>query len=550
MPSATRRRPFALVLDTLRGHATSTAVWIVAGGLTMFGMAIAVSNEMRDFPGGPEALAAGVAASAEAMRAMRWPAERLDTLGGYVTYHNVILFNFLLALYGAVQGTRAIRRGEERHALEELLATGVSRAAVVRDRAIGFAATVALISIGLGLATAAGLAHGGAPNLTGALITLGTTGLVAMVGYALGLLTSQLVGTARAAAGVSGALLTALYVTTNVWDQLGPAGVVRFASPFHYANLSRALVPGHGLDGAGTATLVGMTVGLTGLAAWAFARRDYGAPLWSRRAGARRVRGGRPAVPRVMLSSVWTAILRRGGAGLLAWAASAAVLAGLMATLQPAVMKVWASFDFIGALAGGPGIGAEAAYWSLSSTMVAPVIAAYVIAQSSGWVADLAQGRVALLLAGPSSWSRLVAGRLLALAVGVAVITGAGMGALALGAIAVGAELDAAGMGRIAVASVLFGAALGGLGAVTVAALRRGAAVIVLACVIAASYLLAYLVPMFGWPEWLNRLSVFWAFGQPYLRWPPWSALTVLLAFAILGSVAAAAISERTPKVT
>src|SRR5665648_1277255 len=62
--------------------------------------------EMKDFPGGSQALAASISASAEAMRPLRWPAERLDTLGGYLTYHNVILFNLILAIYGAVQGAR------------------------------------------------------------------------------------------------------------------------------------------------------------------------------------------------------------------------------------------------------------------------------------------------------------------------------------------------------------------------------------------------------------------------------------------------------------
>ena len=111
-PRVRQRAP--LVRDTLRAHRVGAAVWIVAGGLTMLGMGAAVATEMADFPGGPQALAASVAAGAEAMRLLRWPAERLDTLGGYVTYHNVILFNVLLAIYGVIQGARDIRGGEER----------------------------------------------------------------------------------------------------------------------------------------------------------------------------------------------------------------------------------------------------------------------------------------------------------------------------------------------------------------------------------------------------------------------------------------------------
>jgi hypothetical protein len=42
---------------------------------------------------------------------------------------------------------------------------------------------------------------------------------------------------------------------------------------------------------------------------------------------------------------------------------------------------------------------------------------------------------------------------------------------------------------------------------------------------------------------------VFWAFGHPYLRLPPTSGLIVLGVLAVAGSIAAAALAERTPKV-
>ena len=71
----------------------------------------------------------------------------------------------------------------------------------------------------------------------------------------------------------------------------------------------------------------------------------------------------------------------------------------------------------------------------------------------------------------------------------------------------------------------------------------------VLAVLVGASYILGYFVPMFGWPDWLNRLSVFWAFGQPYLEWPASTGLVTMLVLAVPGAVLAAAIAERTVKV-
>ena len=78
---------------------------------------------------------------------------------------------------------------------------------------------------------------------------------------------------------------------------------------------------------------------------------------------------------------------------------------------------------------------------------------------------------------------------------------------------------------------------------------RRSVAVTVLAVLVGLSYLMSYLVAMLEWPHWLNRLSVFWAFGHPYLAWPSPAQWVVLLALAIPGSLAAAALAERTPKV-
>ncbi len=535
--------------ETLRTLRTSAIVWVLGGGLTMYVMAMAIATEAKDFPGGWQALAVSVTAGAEAMRVLRWPAERLDTLGGYVTYHNVIFFNLFLGIYGAVQGAKAIRGAEERHALEEVLATGARRSRVVRDRTAGFAIAMAAISTGLALGVAAGLAGGGEPDVAGSLITLGASGLAAMVGYGIGLLAGQLITSARSAAGASSVVVTALYVITNMGDELGPFAFLAYFSPFTYANYSRALVPGYGFDPLACAMLVAMAAVLIGLATWAFVRRDYAAALWARRPTTAPEEGA-TKVPTALLSSVWTATLRRGRYGLLAWAIGASTLTALMAVLQPVVMDVWSAFDFIGALAGaGPGLTAETVYWSFTGALVSPVIAAYVIVQASGWVADLAQGRVEILLAGPVSWTRLVLERLLAVAVGVLAVTLASLGTLVASAAAIGSAVDAAGLGRLTVTTLLFGAALGAVAAILVAWLRRGVAVTVLAVVVGMSYLIAYLVPFLNWPDWLNRLSVFWAFGQPYLEWPTTARLTVLFALAVPGAAAAAAIAERSPKV-
>jgi ABC-2 type transport system permease protein len=63
-----------------------------------------------------------------------------------------------------------------------------------------------------------------------------------------------------------------------------------------------------------------------------------------------------------------------------------------------------------------------------------------------------------------------------------------------------------------------------------------------------ASYLLVLLVPLFAWPDWIARMSLFGAFGHPYLEVPKLAGAAVLIGLAALGSVAAALIAQRSPK--
>src|SRR5512135_329139 len=188
-----------LIADTLRAHRTGIILWAIAGAATQVATTSMLAQEFRTTPGGAAALAPGVEAAAEALRVLRWPAERLDTLGGYITYHNVLLIPLFLGLYAAIAGAQAIRGAETGGSLEEILATGWRRWAVLRDRALGFLVATALIALGVGAGTAIGLAAGGESNTVGAFVAIGEAALCAFTFYALGVLVAQLTRTARTA---------------------------------------------------------------------------------------------------------------------------------------------------------------------------------------------------------------------------------------------------------------------------------------------------------------------------------------------------------------
>lgn len=537
-----------LVADTLRTHRTGIILWMVVGAAAQVTTATMLAREFSTTPGGGAALAPGVEAAAQALRVLRWPAERLDTLGGYLTYHNILLIPLLLGLYAAIAGSQAIRGGEAAGSLEEVLATGVRRSAVVLDRAIGFLIATALIAFGLGAGTAVGLAAGGEPDVAGSFVAVGEAALCAFTFYALGLLIAQTTRTARTAAGITALVMSALYVFTNVWDKAGAFGAARFISPFFYFEQSRVLVPGHGFDLAATVAMAVMAVVILTAAAWAFERRDYASVLGARPT----VEAARQTVSvmRPWLVSIWSSSLVRQRYGLLAWAAGTASMAGLVAYLEPEVRKLWADVDYFRRFIVISGTGSLTdQYVAFAGTLLAPVAAAYVTTQVAAWISDLRQGRVELMLSSPMAWTRLVVERMLAVAGGITVIVVAATGGLVAGAAAAGVPLHGEGLVRMAADSLLFGLAIAGVGAVLAAWMRTGLATAILAVFVVVTYLVDLLTPAYDWPSWIGKLSVFEAFGQPYVGVPELSGLGLLAGLALLGTAVAAWISERSPKV-
>lgn len=538
------RRP--LVADTLRAHRWGTGAWILGSAVAMVAIAAGFDTEVARFTGGASAMAESMRPGVEAMRLLRWPADRIDTLGGYLTYHNVTLFVLFLTLYAAVQGAHAIRGAEPTGVPALLLAAGRSRTGVLIDRAAGFAATMGLISAGLGAGLALAMAAGGQPDTGGAFITALAAGLCAYTGYALGVLVSQVTASPRASTGLSALVLTGLYLLTNVSDEIGPLGVIRYLSPFHAFNQSRALVPGHGLHAPSALALIVAAVILLAAAGWAYHRRDYDTGLW-----AHRPRATRPVRPvqRPALRHVWTATLLRQRIGLLTWSLAAAAGMTMMAWLEPTVADTWNKFQYTQRLLGAdPTHSVADQYLALAGQLIVPITVAYVITQANSWVSDLRQGRVELLLSAPLSWPRLVWQRLLAVLAGALIITVVALVALAVTAAAVGAGVDWPGLARLTAVTLLLTAALAAIAALVVAWLRSAAAVAVLTVYVAASYLLMYLVPLFAWPDWVNRTTIFGAYGNPYLDLPATSGLTVLAALTIGGGVLAATIAHHTPK--
>jgi ABC-2 type transport system permease protein len=535
-----------LVADTLRSRRLAAAVWIVVGAAFMLVIGFGYVEEVKAYPGGAPAMGAALEAAAQAMRLLRWPAERLDTFGGYITYHNLTVIALALGMWGAIQGARLVRDPRAEGQLEYVLSTGAPRWRVLASRVTGFVITLVVVAAGIGIGLAAATAVAGVFDLSGSMIAMTSAGLAALACFGLGLVTGQLVGSARLAAGVSSLAIIGMYLLTNVWEELGWIGGLRYLSPFYHSNQSRVLVPGESLDPTATTVLIGMAVAAIGVGVWAFQRRDLRAPLWNLPARA----GAAPSPRRVASRSYWWGESSRHRVSLVAWPLGAAFITALMAWLEPVVIEVWDELGFSEFLsAAESGVSVADQYLSFASQLVAAVVAAYAITQAAGWVAEMRDRRVEMFLSHPVSWQRLILQRLAVASVGVLAIAAASAFGLFMGSVVVDAPLNLAGLLRTIPITLILGLAILGLGAVLVAWTPTSTSVILLSAVIFASYLLAFVIPLFDLPDWTMNISLFGAYGQPYLELPDAEGLLLLTVLALAGGVVAPWLAARHPKV-
>jgi ABC-2 type transport system permease protein len=141
---------------------------------------------------------------AEGMRFFGDPVA-LTTPTGYATWKTMGALPALLGIWAVLAGARLLRREEERHSLDVLLATPCSRARVLGEKGVALIIALAAIGILIGLGAMGGEAKAGVPVDGGGAIMAGlNASLAALVFAMLALLLSQMVRSAGAAALLTG----------------------------------------------------------------------------------------------------------------------------------------------------------------------------------------------------------------------------------------------------------------------------------------------------------------------------------------------------------
>jgi ABC-2 type transport system permease protein len=540
-----RSTNFAVILGALREKRTTIIAWFFAGAIAMYFEAIAIAAELRDYPGGPEALAKSIMPTIEGMRIIRWPADRLDTLGGYLTYHNVILFNFFLALFAAVQGARLMRHLEENKDIDFYLSTGISRRRLISLRSIAYFLSQILISLGLGAGTAYALATSNAADTKGSFITLLAGGICIFPFFGLGVLISQFLSSARTASGATSIVVTALYLLGNIADKYSWLTWIKYLSPFNYANWSRPVIPGFGVNYISWLAMLLVGVFFIVVAVQIADNRDIGSVAFARADKKKKMRKSSSFVPKTLVGD----ILYRQRVGLIAWTVVTTLFITVFVSMMSGIVDIWNKFAFLQQFASA-GFGSDAAqqYLAMVYEILPPFLAGFVITQSSKWSTDLSQGRVQLFLSTPVSWSGLILRRIAATMIGVEFLIIFSLTAIAIGSKAQGAGVYPSAILRVFVMTNLFSLAFASLSAILVSLLRGRSSTQIVSIYVGAAWMITFMVPYLKWPSWVIRFSIFDAIGHPFVKWPGNLNIILILVVAIPGLILAMQISERTSK--
>lgn len=158
----------------------------------------------------------------------------------------------------------------------------------------------------------------------------------------------------------------------------------------------------------------------------------------------------------------------------------------------------------------------------------------------SGWASDETSGRLELLLATPLARARWLLHSGLGVMVGIAIVTGMVMAGIALGTWSAGTEVLTPVVGGLAVG--LYAAALAGVGIAIGGIFGAGVAGTAVVAITLLTWLLDFLVPSLGLPDWLHQLALSSHLGQPMIG--AWDAAGVALCLLLaVGGLAVGAVA-------
>src|SRR5260370_11674496 len=196
-----------------------------------------------------------------------WNADAIavDTIGGYATF-KLGLFVFLIAIWQLLAGSRMLRGEEDRGAMDVLLSLPRRRLRVALEKLAAMWTALAAMGVLIGLLAFAGGKKFGADFGLGDGLLFGLNlALICAVMGGVALLISQFTQERGPAAGWTAALLLVFIVLDMVHRVVPNSEWISRLSPVYYYNLSKPLVPGHGVAVGGMVVQLVLAALLSGL---------------------------------------------------------------------------------------------------------------------------------------------------------------------------------------------------------------------------------------------------------------------------------------------
>jgi len=509
-----------------------------------FGVSVAVLGPAyvaaaKAIGGGLQALATAATPVAKSFQFLTGPVDRLDTVGGYLSYKIFPDIALLVAIYAAIEGAQILRGSESKGIYDLWFAAGRSRNAIFRDRVAGFLIALSVVVALIFVFTAIGGALSGVQFALEALGQCVAFGLVGLLSFAIGLLVSQFFQAARSASGVTAGYLVASFFIANMYDSLGALTFLRYLSPFYYYVNARTLA-GTTFDVASMATLV-IAALVVGAVAWRlYLRRDIGDVSLAR------AHHSRPADFTFRPSTVWRRTLWLNWiadqpVGIASWVIAIAAFTAVEAAVVPSAIRIVEdSGGALGKLLQSHGTFLTTdQYLSFFLSFTALLVAGFTVAQVARWASDATQHRNDAVLTQAVSMGRFLMERTATTLVLAAMIGGAIVAGTSVGAQIGGYAVDAGGLIRTFFDVVLLSFAIGGAGLLIVTLLRSAAATGITGGLLIACFLLTTFAGLLAWPSWASRISVFDAYGTPYLSMPLTGSIIYLAVLGVGGTFAA-----------
>jgi ABC-2 type transport system permease protein len=528
----------SVFLKTLRDYRIPILGWGIGMGLVVVAPMASVAALLTT----PQARAQLVNLAAT----FAWNADvvRVDTIAGYATFR-IGIFIFLIAVWPLLAASRMLRGEEETGMLDVLLSVPRPRLRVALEKVA--AMWTALLAMGLliGLITFAGGQKFGADFGVGDGLLFGLNlALICAVIGGLALLISQFTQERSTAAGWTAGLLLIFIVLDMVHRVVANGDWISRLSPIYFYNLTKALVPGYGVNVGAMLLLLALSLVLSGAAIWLFVRRDVGGtvsvPGWLRlpehaasqalpvRDWSLRSVYGR-SMGMIAMPTLWWTLGIAGFAGWMVFAVQQmeSKLSSLLAS-SPAAMNLIKNI-------GGGSARFEAGFLSAIFVLLPLLLMAFAVTQVNGWSADEQDGRLELVLATPQRRLGVLLARFAALVTSTVFIGVVTLFAAAGAAIITDVRLDSGNLAAATLGMIPLGLLLASVGYLAAGWLRTAADTGLLSFLLLIWFFISFIGPELQLPDATLRLSPFYYYGTPLLHG---LALTSVVGLVVVAAVA------------